>query len=240
MRRGRTTLACFALMLAALLPADEAAAQSGQSYQEFLRMCQSRGGVDVGGPNAPNCRIPTPSAPAPLDTRLYWIGASMQVRGEVTMIYPDGRRVTASEIEKTPVPIGARVTTGPTGKLVVLLKDGTSFTITSNSEMVLDEYVYDPGPSGWTDASLKFTKGSFRWVTGKARNTPARASVQVPVGSIGIRGTEFEIVADPGGTGHVSLIEGRIDFSEFDTNKVTVLQPGQKLAFENFRVTGVR
>jgi hypothetical protein len=245
MRNNRTALFRLApmLALAILCCAGEAAAQSGSAYEEFLRMCRSRGGVDVGGPNAPNCRINnrTPSAPAPLDTRLYWIGATIQASGDVTMLYPDGRRVTADAFARTPVPIGARVVTGPTGKLTVLLKDMTWFSIGPSSEMVLDAYIYDPGPDGWTDASLKFTKGTFRWKTSSMRTLPVKkAEVKIPVGSIGTRGTEFEIVADPGGSGHVRLIEGRIDFTEFGAARAITLKPGQKLTFENFRVTGVK
>ena len=75
------------------------------------------------------------------------------------------------------------------GRLQVMLLDQTVFTLGPNTEMTLDEFVYDP----FTDTgkiTANVTKGVFRFVTGKvARKDPENMKIKLPVGTIGIRGT---------------------------------------------------
>jgi hypothetical protein len=73
------------------------------------------------------------------------IGAPTNVRGEVYWLISDGRKVpiTAS----TPVYSGEDIITGAGSRLDVLLLDGTNFTLLGESDMVLDEFVYDPKTS---------------------------------------------------------------------------------------------
>ncbi len=115
------------------------------------------------------------------------IGVAAAVRGSVKAAAPGA----AGRVVETGKPVYAkdRVTTGPEGKLQILLLDQTSFTIGANSEMVLDEFVYDPNTNAGK-VSATIAKGAFRFVTGKvARREPSNMKVGTPVGTIGIRGT---------------------------------------------------
>jgi hypothetical protein len=88
-----------------------------------------------------------------------------------------------------PVYLNDHVTTGPDGRLQILLLDQTTFTVGPNSDMVLDEFVYDPKTSVGS-VSAQILKGVFRFVTGKiAQHRPSSMKVVLPVGTIGIRGT---------------------------------------------------
>ena len=102
--------------------------------------------------------------------------------------------------------------------------------------MVMDRFAYDPGTDSVpTKISVKIVKGLFRWVTGKvARRDPNSVQIGTPVGTIGIRGTDFEVSADPGGSGYVLLREGEIEFSSFDGGKTISMHAGQRLHWENF------
>ena len=72
-------------------------------------------------------------------------------------------------------------------------------------------------------------------MTGKvAQRDPSSIQVGTPVGNLGIRGTDFEVSADPGGSGYVLLREGAIEFSSFDGGKTIAMQAGQRLRWENF------
>jgi hypothetical protein len=116
------------------------------------------------------------------------IGVASAVRGLVKASVPGG---PAGRVVETGKAVYARdkVVTGPDAKLQVLLLDQTSFTMGPNSEMELDEFVFDPNTSVGK-VSAKITKGAFRFVTGKvARRDPAAMQVTTPVGTIGIRGT---------------------------------------------------
>ncbi len=125
---------------------------------------------------------PLAAVAAPLN-----IGVASAVRGAVKAIAPGA----AGRVVETGKPVYShdKVTTGPEGKLQVLLLDQTSFTMGANSEMELDEFVFDPATNAGK-VSAKIAKGAFRFVTGKvARRDPASMQVKTPVGTIGIRGT---------------------------------------------------
>ncbi len=123
-----------------------------------------------------------PSAQAALN-----IGVASAVRGSVKATAPGA----AGRVVETGKPVYShdKVSTGPEGKLQILLLDQTSFTIGANSEMELDEFVFDPA-TNVGKVSAKIAKGAFRFVTGKvARKDPGSMQVKTPVGTIGIRGT---------------------------------------------------
>ncbi len=119
---------------------------------------------------------------------LTWIGAAAAVRGLVNATAPGatvGRVVQSGK----PLYLNDHVTTDAAGRLQVLLLDQTVFTVGPNSDMVLDEFVYDPATDKGK-VTARITKGVFRFVTGKvARKDPASMKVNLPVGTIGIRGT---------------------------------------------------
>lgn len=122
------------------------------------------------------------SAAAPLN-----IGVASAVLGAVRATAPGA----AGRVVETGKPVYSRdkVTTGPAGKLQILLLDQTSFTVGPNSELELDEFVFDPATNAGK-VSAKIAKGAFRFVTGKiARRDPSTMRVTTPVGTIGIRGT---------------------------------------------------
>ncbi len=116
------------------------------------------------------------------------IGVAAAVRGSVKATAPGGPAGRVVETGKA-VYSHDKIVTGPDAKLQVLLLDQTSFTMGPNSEMELDEFVFDPNTNAGKVAA-KITKGAFRFVTGKvARRDPAAMQVTTPVGTIGIRGT---------------------------------------------------
>ena len=121
-----------------------------------------------------------------------------------------------------PLFLNDHVTTDMAGKLQVMLLDETVFTLGPNSDMVLDEFVYDPA-NGSGKVAARVTKGVFRFVTGKvAQRDPANMRVKLPVGTLGIRGTmaigaveggkETAILLGPGGRGNSDESRGAITF----------------------------
>ena len=187
----------------------------------------------------PDGVCPTPIAPQPPPPPPPpRAGAAAQVTGDVTFIYPDGSRHAAAPGE--PLSIGSRVITGPTGSLKVLLLDETVFSIGPNGDMVIDEFVYDPDADSTPSKFLaRITKGAFRFVAGKMGHRPDQWRVSVPSGTIGIRGTTFNVDAEPDGSGEIDVEEGEIVLTEYDSGKEWVVDAGHKLVVENFQVTGV-
>jgi hypothetical protein len=199
------------------------------------------GPAQVPGMCVSGCNIPNPpqqpQAPQ-LDPRLILTGFAVMVRGDVTFIYPNGERIKGST--QTPIVYGTRVETGPDAKVQFILLDETSFTIGPNSEMVLDDFVYDPR----TDikrVSARVARGTFRFISGKvARKDPENLRIRTNVITIGIRGTDLEINVDPFGSGTVILHEGEIEVEEHDSGKPFIMRAGQTLRYEDFKIVSVQ
>jgi hypothetical protein len=116
------------------------------------------------------------------------IGGAGAVRGSVNAIAPNGTVGRIVESGK-PIYLNDHITTKADSRLQVMLLDETVFTMGPDSDMVLDEFVYDPN-SNAGKVTARLTKGVFRFVSGKvARQGPDRMKINVPTGTMGIRGT---------------------------------------------------
>jgi hypothetical protein len=102
--------------------------------------------------------------------------------------------------------LGDVVRTGADGRVGINFVDGTSFNLTSNAQMVLDEFVYDPnGKSNTTTFNL--TKGTFTFVAGAVAKT-GDMKIETPVATMGIRGTTPHVeISDDGSAKFSTLIE---------------------------------
>ena len=74
----------------------------------------------------------------------------------------------------------------------ILLLDQSTFTIGSDSEVVMDTFIYDPATNdGKIVASVK--QGSLKVISGLiSKKNPESLTVKVPEGTLGSRGTEFQ------------------------------------------------
>ncbi len=79
-----------------------------------------------------------------------------------------------------------RIVTGERGQAQMLFLDESALTIGPNSDMVLDEFVYDPDAQTGS-LVINATKGVFRLVGGKiSKKNPVL--LKTPTATIGIRG----------------------------------------------------
>jgi hypothetical protein len=101
---------------------------------------------------------------------------------------------------------GDLIQTGPNGALAVTFVDGTSFNVSPNARMEVNEFVFDPnGHSNSTLLSL--TKGTFTFIAGKIAHT-GDMKVDTPLGTMGIRGTAPRVeISDDGTVKFSTLIE---------------------------------
>jgi hypothetical protein len=101
---------------------------------------------------------------------------------------------------------GDVVQTGGDGRVGINFTDGSSFNLSSNGRMALDEYVYDPkGKSNSTFFSL--AKGTFTLVAGSVAKT-GDMKIDTPVATMGIRGTTPHVeISDDGAVKFSTLIE---------------------------------
>lgn len=85
--------------------------------------------------------------------------------------------------------------------------DDTVLTVGPNSEVVLDNFVYDAAPDQ-QNVVLNASVGVVRFVTGKLKSTAYR--IQTPTATIGVRGTVFCIIIAPDGSSEIVVYDGSV------------------------------
>src|SRR6516225_1591307 len=102
--------------------------------------------------------------------------------------------------------LGDVVQTGADGSVGINFADSSSFNLSNNARMTLDEFVYDPnGKSNSTFFNL--SKGTFTFVAGNIAKT-GDMKIDTPVATMGIRGTTPHVeVSDDGTVKFSTLIE---------------------------------
>lgn len=161
-------------------------------------------------------------------------GVSAAVRGQVALARVSenvvGRQVESGD----PIFLGDAITSGRDSGMQIMLMDETVFSIGPNSEIAIDEFVYDPATdSGKVTASV--AKGVFRFITGKiAQKRPEDMTVRLPTATIGIRGTIVAgaVRAKPGSDPVVDRVfdglKGKVPDGERANDFVVLLGPGHE------------
>jgi len=111
----------------------------------------------------------------------------------------------------------------------ILLLDQSTFTIGSDSEVVMDTFIYDPATNdGKIVASVK--KGSLKIISGLiSKKNPDSLTVKVPEGTLGSRGTEFQTMVSKKKTDTLLIGPGK--------NNTLGLRPGVVLVGNKFGQT---
>ena len=154
-----------------------------------------------------------PAAPAVQSSASEPIGKVVAATGAVTIERADAVVVQANVSGQTSqtkigdlVYRGDVVRTGADGRVGINFTDGTSFNISSNAQMALNEFVYDPnGKSNSTMFSLG--KGTFTFVAGKIAKS-GEMKIDTPVATMGVRGTTPHVeISDDGTVKFSTLVE---------------------------------
>jgi len=111
----------------------------------------------------------------------------------------------------------------------ILLLDQSTFTIGSDSEVVMDTFIYDPATNdGKIVANVK--KGSLKIISGLiSKKNPDSLTVKVPEGTLGSRGTEFQTMVSKKKTDTLLIGPGK--------NNTLGLRPGAVLVGNKFGQT---
>ena len=92
------------------------------------------------------------------------------------------------------------------GRMGITFIDDTTIKITEHSQVIIDEFVFDPNPDK-SKMALTFAKGTARFITGalgkvKKENIVLRTNSA----TIGIRGTDFTVTVDELGRSLIILL----------------------------------
>ena len=92
------------------------------------------------------------------------------------------------------------------GRLGITFLDDSQVRLTEHSELIIDEFIYDPDPSK-SKMALQFASGTARFITGKlATIDKENILIQTPSATIAIRGTDFTVTVDELGRSLIILL----------------------------------
>ncbi|MCY7295463.1 FecR family protein [Alteromonas sp. a30] len=121
------------------------------------------------------------------------------------------------------------VTTSASSKAQFRMNDGTMLALKASSKVLISEYHYTPGKED-NSAVIELVEGGLRSITGAIKANNGKYQVKTPVGSIGIRGTHFEIEIIQGDV-FLAVWDGAIDLSLQGSSNTVSLGEGEDFSF---------
>ncbi len=104
------------------------------------------------------------------------------------------------------VSVGERIVTGPSGQVQIIFDDDTRLVVGPRSALLIETYLMASSNTA-QQLTINALGGSFRFITGNSAK-PAY-TIKTPTAAIAVRGTEFDIIAEPAST-RVMLYEGAL------------------------------
>jgi hypothetical protein len=143
-----------------------------------------------------------PGAPAQAQQR---VGAATAVNPDVNGTPPGGamRQITIGQ----DILHQEQVATGAAGQTQFLFLDQSSLMLGPGSDLMIDNFVFDPSSSGGRLA-MTTTKGVLRYVGGALSKNENAVTMRTPAGELGIRGGVFLLSLTPQGRLDVVFLYG--------------------------------
>jgi len=160
-------------------------------------------------------------------------GKTILARGSVLAV--DGGSELQRKLQRRDTVFGVdRITTGEKSKAQFSMSDGGLIALKENSELNIANYEFDSNTQQGS-ASIELLKGGLRSISGVIKKNGGSYNVKTPVGSIGIRGTHFEIQLVNGDV-FLAVWDGAIDLTLENNN---VLSLGDNEAFSFAQITSL-
>ena len=92
------------------------------------------------------------------------------------------------------------------GRIGITFLNDSQVRLTEHSQLVIDEFIYDPDPSK-SKMALQFASGTARFITGKLNNiNKENIAISTPSANVSIRGTDFTITVNEIGESLIILL----------------------------------
>jgi len=123
------------------------------------------------------------------------------------------------------------------GRMAITFLDESTVKLTEHSQLIIDEYIYDPDPSK-SKMALTFGLGTARFITGSLnRIDKQNIRLKTPTANIAIRGTDFTATVDELGRSLIILLPDAFGLSSGEIEVVTAM--GSVLLNKPFQATTV-
>ena len=109
------------------------------------------------------------------------------------------------------------------GRMAITFLDESIVRLTEHSQLLIDEYIYDPDPSK-AKMALTFGLGTARFITGNLnRIDKQNIQLKTPTANIAIRGTDFTATVDELGRSLIILLPDALGLSSGEIEVVTAM-----------------
>ena len=120
-------------------------------------------------------------------------GRFIVVTGDVRVLGDDG--IARVAVRNGALRQGESIVTGPNSLAQLHMTDGGAVSVRADTHIKLDAYRYAEGRGRSDSFLVSILKGGFRTITGLiARNNRNNYRVMTPSATMGVRGTDFEVV----------------------------------------------
>lgn len=139
--------------------------------------------------------------------------AAQTAIGKVISLHGKAEIVRGSETKSLQVGSSIQpqdtIETSKKGIAEIQFNDSSIVTVGVDSELTIDQFVYNPEAPKENQSALRVGSGFFHFVSGKLARD--KVSIQTPVSTIGIRGTELIGEVSSSGKTLVSLVQCCVD-----------------------------
>ncbi len=118
-------------------------------------------------------------------------GKTMITKGKVIAVSSEQEEVRPLK-RRSAVFVNDIVTTGPSSKTQLRMTDGSMIAMKENSKLVIAEYNFG-NKDNKDSVVLDLVQGGLRSITGAIKADKGDYQLKTPIGSIGIRGTHYEV-----------------------------------------------
>ena len=123
------------------------------------------------------------------------------------------------------------------GRMAIKFLDDSQVKLTEHSQLLIDEYIYDPDPSK-SKMALTFALGTTRFITGNLnRIDKQNISLKTPTANIAIRGTDFSTTVNELGECLIILLPDPFGLSSGEIEVTTAT--GSVILNQPFQATTV-
>ena len=138
---------------------------------------------------------------------------------------------------------GDTITSKQQSNAQILFLDQTVLTLGEDTELTIDEFIYDPASHEGSFVS-NVKSGTVKFITGQiSKKNPDNLEVKMPSGTLGARGTEFVVLSEsnnkstvvllgPGPENTLGMIPGNLILSDGITS-INITQPGYEAMVTN-------
>lgn len=124
------------------------------------------------------------------------------------------------------------------GEVGITFIDDTNVAVSSQSSLIIDDFVYDPNSAEGSKLVLKIALGTVRYASGNiAKLNKQNVDIRTPTARIGVRGTAFSMTVDEIGQSLIILLPN----ADGTVGEISVESDiGQVILTRAFQATSVR